>query len=296
MLDETSFCIEIDYDRYHSNASHVFEALAEFSTAFESLDRDLASVVFPNIRVRLVLDEVQSGSILSFFITILESVDGDDLRDLNWKRILGKFLVAAKERLLEYLKSKEKVESLREIQDLREELFQLAQETGLNELGAYSELNDAMLLYRIEQIAIAVDKLEEDDKAVFISSTQRIEFNPEFEISKDEIQELLTEVSRRQEVDALLRVKKPDYLGQSRWDVQHDGHAVQVKIIDENWLKEFQSRKFDLRPGDSLHARTVIEVWYDANGNVLDERYTVLKVYRIVPAPDTPDLWTDEAR
>ncbi len=39
------------------------------------------------------------------------------------------------------------------------------------------------------------------------------------------------------------RIKKPEYLGNSMWDVSYNSKIIQVKMMDLEWLYEFQNRK-----------------------------------------------------
>ncbi len=59
--------------------------------------------------------------------------------------------------------------------------------------------------------------------------------------------------------EMILAVKKPDYLGTSKWDLRHGKRTIQAKIEDEDWLRRFQNRQEDVRPGDALRCNVSIE-------------------------------------
>ena len=80
----------------------------------------------------------------------------------------------------------------------------------------------------------------------------------------------------------ILKVKKPDYLGESQWEFRHETHPIPAKILDEKWLKDFQSRKHDVRPGDSLRAIVETEVNYDYNQEVVGTHYYVIEVKEVI--------------
>ena len=65
----------------------------------------------------------------------------------------------------------------------------------------------------------------------------------------------------------ILAVKKPDYLGSSKWDMRHGKRAISVRINDEVFLQQFQDRKIDVRPKDALKCMVQVEMKY-GNDNV----------------------------
>ena len=98
------------------------------------------------------------------------------------------------------------------------------------------------------------------------------------------------ETTHRQ--DAILAIKKPDYLGDSQWDFRSGQTPVRAPIGDSDWLTSFRQRRFEIKPGDSLRVLLGTQVGQDADGNVLEPRYRVLKVYGVVhgDAPGQPEF------
>ncbi len=80
----------------------------------------------------------------------------------------------------------------------------------------------------------------------------------------------------------ILKVMKPDYLGESMWEFKHETKSFPAKILDIQWLKDFQRRKFEIRPGDSIRAHVEVATKYDYNGEVVSVYYTLLKVKEII--------------
>lgn len=76
----------------------------------------------------------------------------------------------------------------------------------------------------------------------------------------------------------ILAVKKPDYLGDSKWELRHGKRSISAKIEDEDWLRKFQGRQVDVRPGDALRCDVKIEHLYGHDNELLSERYTVVRV------------------
>jgi hypothetical protein len=99
--------------------------------------------------------------------------------------------------------------------------------------------------------------------------------------------ELLTTRVLKNKNEMILKVKKPDFIGSSMWEFQYEGHTIDAKILDENWLATFQRDGLGIRPGSALRAVVEIEVAYDEENEALPAKYTILNVLEILP-PSPP--------
>lgn len=81
----------------------------------------------------------------------------------------------------------------------------------------------------------------------------------------------------------ILKVKKPDYLGNSKWSFKHGNRTIYAKITDLEWLNEFQNRKIDVRTQDPLVCLVKITVKYDYNYELISTSHEVTKVIKINP-------------
>jgi hypothetical protein len=79
-----------------------------------------------------------------------------------------------------------------------------------------------------------------------------------------------------------LKVKRPDYLGESMWDFRFETKTIPAKISDSQWLLKFQNREVEVRPGDALKAQVRIEVKYDFDGEVIASHYTITEVLEVI--------------
>jgi hypothetical protein len=80
----------------------------------------------------------------------------------------------------------------------------------------------------------------------------------------------------------ILPVKKPDYLGNSQWELRHGKRNILARIEDGQWLRRFQGRQEDVRPGDALRCRVQIEYNYGFDNELVSERFTVLEVMEVL--------------
>ena len=95
------------------------------------------------------------------------------------------------------------------------------------------------------------------------------------------MEELLTREVNSNESIMILKVRKPDYLGESKWEFVLD-RGFDAKIIDIDWLNRFQNRIEDVRPGDAIRANVRTEIRYGYEGEVVGVRHTIVKVIEVV--------------
>ena len=84
----------------------------------------------------------------------------------------------------------------------------------------------------------------------------------------------------------ILAVKKPDYLGASKWDFRHGRRALSARVEDEAFLTAFQGRKRDVRPGDALRCMVSIEMRYGFDHELISETYVVTEVMEVLEDND----------
>jgi hypothetical protein len=276
------FCIEIDFEKGSSEKpSRVFAAMAGLINSVQVLDLNLAQAIDTRIRPELLLQEIEVGSLKSWLRNRILEIDDEALNKLNYKKIIGDYLVKAKYRILECLKDKDSLDETK-VKQLQEELQQLAEETRVRKIPSYGVVRRRVLAEFWIETSESTAVLGERDVARYISAAGKIVL-PRGYVLPDEIkEEILTKEISTSETVLLLKVKKPDYLGESRWLFHHDGHPIEASIEDKEWLAAFQNRKIIVRPGDSLKAHLKTEVRRGYDKEDVSVRYYITKVIDII--------------
>src|SRR5829696_3393878 len=101
--DASQYALEVVYRKGTERPAHVFRAMSELIEAFQQLDVDLAKSISAEIEAVVVLEEVEVGSIRAWLSTVLKSVDDSALKKLEWKEIVGTYLVRGKRRIVQFL-------------------------------------------------------------------------------------------------------------------------------------------------------------------------------------------------
>ena len=101
--------------------------------------------------------------------------------------------------------------------------------------------------------------------------------------TSDVVQEIITRETIPSEGERILKVKKPDYLGNSKWGFKYGQHMIEAKVLDDDWLKNFQNNHHTLNPGDSLRVILFEKVAYGYDNEVVHTEFEVIEVMEVIP-------------
>ena len=278
------YCIEIKFKKGSKDPSRVFRAMSEMIETFQDFDNSLVQAIDSNIEPILILEDIESGSIKSWLSSALKAVEDDALKNIDWKPAVGKYLVKAKYIAVDFLNGKTRISDASEVTQLEDEIYALAKKTDVRWLPIYEKIPTKKLLHSVEKISSSLSHLQStDDASYLISEDEKVNFNLEFKLIPESIDDLVTKDKIVSKSEMILKVKKPDYLGESKWDFRHGGRGFPAKIVHREWLEEFQNREVDIRPGDSIRAEVEITNKYDFDGELISTDYVVLEVINIIP-------------
>jgi hypothetical protein len=289
--------LELDFAKDTPDPARVFRAMSGLIDAFVQLDRDLAHSVAANIEPLVLLEGIEAGSIKAVLRTLLTSLDDEALHTLDWKPPVGQFLVRAKHALLNRLRETDTIETKERLHSIQQDIQLIAVETNVINVHLYEPIPPHSLFADLERLGASLSNLQPTDDAKYISSGGETTLNRDFRLSADQVESLLTDQITAQTTELILKIKKPDYLGSSMWDFYHEGRPFQAKMVDECWLKEFQTRCKDVRPGDSLRAEVRTEIKTTAEGAMVAVRHFVMHVIEVIQTDEGPqgDLFPSEA-
>lgn len=270
----------IDFKKGEGSPTRIFSAATEFIHAFEKLDKVLSASIDTSIRPAMILEDIEVGSLKIWLRNALEATDDQSLRDLEWRKIVGAYLLSAKYAVLSWIDDDKAPRSL---PGLRKQLQQLAAETDVRHLPDYSPPDPIGLIEAAKQIQTAKDLLDPKDRVIFQNADHEIEINMSVRLEADKLAELATkETIRVPPAPMILAVKKPDYLGNSKWEFRHGRKPIFAKIEDEEFLSNFQNRETDVRPGDALRCQVSVEMKYGFDNELISENFIITEVSEVL--------------
>ena len=275
------FAFYIDFKKGEGPAARVFAATHAFIQACEQIDRELVSSIDTSIETVLVIEDIEAGSLKTWLRYAINAIDDQALKDINWKPLIGQFLVKAKYLVLKWIDNDE---THRDLPELGRELQKLAAETDVRHLGDYLPVSPQALVSAIGNFEGIKDHLLEGDKASVITpGNEDIDFDLTFRFDLETLEELaIKEIQLHTVPRMVLIVRKPDYLGTSMWELRHGKIPITAKIEDEEWLAAFQGREVGVRPGDALKCRARIEMTYGFDNELISEKFYLEEVQEVL--------------
>ncbi len=278
---KADFCLKIDFQKDSENPSRVFKAAYELIEALKEIDKCLMDVVDPHIEPVLLLEDVEAGSLKIWLKHLLEELDDEAIKTLDWKPQAGKYLLLAKYLIIDFCNKETRITNASQLAPLERDIFQSAQDSNANQLPYYRPISRKGLLEGMNKVSAALGNLNKEDKVSYITESQEVPFNLSFSVVPT-VEELLTAEETKLEGTSVLKVKKPDFLGDSQWEFKHENRIVRAKILDAPWLEQYRSGQVYLLPGDAMKVEMEHLAQYDDRGNIVSEQYNILKVIKIV--------------
>ena len=283
------FSITVDYDKKSPNPENIFIGIAKLIESFKAMDSELITCVDTNIETEMLLEDVEKGSVKVWLSNRLKSISDDDIADLNYKRVIGGFLVDAKYYVLRKCSDIDEIKDVEVVEEIETGIKEIAQKTGLNQLGCYTSPPRERLLRGLNKVGEAFVALEGNNSVSMSNSQgQILTLNKNFRLPLQSLDELCEGENIDNTTTVILKVRKPDFLGETSWIFKHGHEEIKAKITDENWLNRYLKGQEPIVPGDSLKVRLNSVATYDKNQNLTKTKHTVIEVLSVVHAENTP--------
>jgi hypothetical protein len=257
--------------------------MTELIDACGAIDKLLVQPIETRLEPVLLLEDIEAGSIRTWLRDQLMDLGDDSLGKLEWKPLVGKYLVKAKYRIVNFLEHRSTITDRANIVTLQRELLAEAEQAQIRPIPLQIPVPESEIVNMIKLLSDPLSRLRPGDYAKYITASEEASFNLDFTFAPEAIETLITKEVITGSMEMNLKVKRPDYLGDAMWDLRHEGHPIEAKIMDLEWLRAFQQRQIEVRPGDAIRAIVQVDVRYDYDNEVVGKRYIIIKVLRVVP-------------
>jgi hypothetical protein len=286
LLESSTFALTVDFVKGKGDPSRPFRTMIGLVESLSRFDKDLVRSIDVTIEPVLLLENIEVGSLRSWFISILRSTDDTALKSGDWKKIVGDYAVKGKYVLLKKLEGAISATDPRLLEEIQAELLFEAERTNIRGLPGYTPMSRTRLAAHIADVTSSLEYLEAGDSATYESRTDNpVPFNQSLRVDVVEMTELLAIRTTSNPNELILKVKKPDFLGSSMWEFHYGGHPIEAKILDSEWLDRFHEDGCGVIPGGALRAIVMVEVAYDEQNESLPPKYSVMKVLEVIPPP-----------
>lgn len=278
------FAITVTYDKAAPNPEKVFFGIGKLIESFQYLDSQLVHCVDSNIRAEIVLDNVEKGSIKLWLANVLRSIDDDAVLSGDYKKAIAPFLVKGKYYILGKLGAVNQIEDAEFVEEMENELYAIARDSKINTLNCYSMPTREELLEGISKVGDAFAEFGEKESIQMTDAEgNTIVLNKKFRLPMSDISQFCSGEIIENDTECILKVRRPDFLGETEWDFRLQDQAIKGAIKDTEWLNRCLSRKITVLPGDSLRVILHDTATYDPSGNLIKHKYYIKKVIGVLP-------------
>jgi hypothetical protein len=166
-ISKADFAPVIEFDKNQPRPQRIFQAADRMISAFEAADRMLVSAIDVHIDPILMLEDVETSSLKIWLHNVLVATDDQALKELNWKRQVGSYLLKAKFVLIDFLNKSIRADDRHRLAQLRADLMTLAQETDVRYLPDYAPVPIPELLDRLAEMVDAKARLSGSDRVKY---------------------------------------------------------------------------------------------------------------------------------
>ena len=279
------FSIVVDYDKESPSPENIFIGIAKLIESFKLIDKQLIGCVDSDTETETLLDDIEKGSIKLWLRNTLKQIDDKDIEDLNYKRIAGKFLVKAKAYILKKCNDVNEIQDVEIVEDIETGLSEIAKESGINQLGCYTKPPREDLLNGLNKLGEAFNEFGEKNKIIFIGDdNEKVVLNTKFRLPLATLEEFCAGDVIENPSEIILKVRKPDFIGDTQWEFLHGREPIKAKISDEEWIKSYFGGAEIITPGDSLRVKMITTSIYNNNQDLIRSRHVITKVIAVVKA------------
>ncbi len=272
------FYFQISFEKNSENPERIFKTMQNLIEAIRIVNNDLLSSVPFKIDPVLTLSDVTSGSIKTWMRNQLKSIDEGDIRDLNIRRIIGGYLLQGVRTLIKSLEKGDKVISRKLIENTQQELIDMARTTELNGQIIYKPIEQYKVFRDMSALNKAIQPLSSNDLAKYGYESEDIAIRYSEYLAETEPIDIIGVETKIIENPMVLQIKKPDYLGNSKWEFRHGGRQISGKILDKQWLSKFQRGQIIILPGGAIKARVRFVMYFDSEGTLISDKYEIIEV------------------
>lgn len=279
---DSDIVLTIDFREGDGSAARPFAMAADLIRALENIDDALVKSVDSHIETALVVEDLQKSSIKVFLRNVLKHVDDDALKTLDWRPLVGQFLVKGKYAVIRWLDDKSP-----KMTDLTEELGKLAGEAAeINHLPLPAPPNPARLVQGMDEWQRAKAQFKDGEGlTITLGRTEYRVDTSERWLPSERVDDIAGERELISDQETILMVRKPDMLGKTAWQFRIGKKQLSLRIEDDEWLQDYWTRKVVLMPGDAMQVvlRTVSR--FSESGELLETNQSIRRVVQIIPQP-----------
>lgn len=278
----SEYIVKLEYDKDHDEASQIFFSLSKILSSFAQMDTLLGHTVSGSAKHKQKLISVDNGSIISKILSSMLVFDENENATIGEKPNsveIENYIKKSKKQIIDRIQD---IDNPQMIHVIENDVYAIAKEHNINNSFDYEPMDIVALGESLVTLTSTVNDLSDTEKVIYKSDNMEQTIPKGKVLSLQSFKETLIDETLTHKRIELLKIKKPDYLGTSQWNVKIKGKFCNVEISDKQWLKKFHNKEFYLGPGDSIRAEIIVTDTYDKNKNHIGSLIEVSEILEII--------------
>jgi hypothetical protein len=212
-LTDENFTLNLLFDGKKQPAE-AFNELSNIFQSLSSLDNLLMSSIDSGLSIEYSLEALEYGSIKTRIAQIIREIPDEPIKEFDWKKLVGHFLLKLKYKVLNYLEGNQTVDNKESLEKL---VLSIETEKAkmVNHSKIINEINIFQILSAIEPIINALSQLKNEEQIEYKSIDGSATLSNKVSLNKGKILWELGNKEFESETTEILKIKKLDLLSNS---------------------------------------------------------------------------------
>lgn len=273
--------IKLDFEK-DNNAVNIFNTLLELHQGIDVYNKALVNCISKDISVYSVVMDIEKGSIKVKLQDIVKRLPHNELLEKfidipsdAIKSSIKDILIKGKDVLFE-------VSELDASQFDKEEFLykkteKIILESNLSSFGAH--VSKEKIIKSADHVYKSIRNSKND---IYINENNGNykKINKSFEVN---LENTFHDNIRENTIDIKMIIKKPVFVGHSKWELLYENKTYDTVIEDETFKDKLHNREIAIMSGDLLECNFKSRLTYNDENEIIESKYYILKVYAVVP-------------
>lgn len=278
--------IEFELNYLFIQQKEVFSSLdtvREFYEILYDFDKYLLNSIYKGGLPFYSLTDIEYSSIKTRVAQVVRGIPDDAIKDLEWRKLVGHFLLKAKYWLLEYLEKSPTIESKNDLESIATKINKELAIIGKGQDLLIDYTNLYFFLNAMAGVQKLTDKMNKEDAFEYKSSFGNAVIRNGISVNKGKILTELGQQSIENVTTEILKAKKIELLNDKpMWHFLRGKKPISAIMLDINWLNDFHSRKVIIQSNDSLKVRMRTTLTYSNNYTETKTKYEIVEVLEVI--------------
>jgi hypothetical protein len=268
----------------------VFDSMKNFYRLLHDFDAFLLQNIHPELKPEYQLESCAYGPMKTRVVQVLKGLPDFLLMNPDLMPLVDNLLLKAKLWLLYKLSGNAVLDTKEPVEALAGEINKAISEVGRQSHAIVHTISPHAVLNALDEIAREANRLPRREAFRYRSSFGEALVKGGISINKAKILAELGQRTESSETREVVKPKKVDFVGDSKWEFILNGRTEEIKIEQKDWLEAYHRREIDIDPGDSLRVMLRTTYSYSANFSDTKKSFMITRILGVIKPESNAQL------